>query len=89
MPRMTAEERAQLDALAARAKEEEEAESSFKVRARNSKGIEVEYTGTAAKDFLRKHGFEDEEEPDEDEGEPDEEPADKGGYGFGRRSKAK
>lgn len=88
MPRMSAEERAKLDELTARAKEEEEAESSFKVRARNSKGIEVEYTGSAAKEFLRKHGFEDEEEAGGDEEEEsDEEPADKG-Y-FRGRTKAK
>lgn len=85
MPRMTAEERAQLDALSQKAKEEEEAESSFKVRARNAKGIEVEYTGSAAKDFLRKHGFEEDEEPEAEEGdEQDEEPEDKGGYFRGR-----
>ena len=88
MPRMTDEERAQLDALSKKAKEEEEAETSFKVRARNAKGIEVEYTGTAAKEFLRKHGFEeDEEEAGDEEEEQDEEPENKGGYFRGRKGK--
>lgn len=94
MSRMTPEERAALKELSDRAKAEEDADSQFVVRARNAKGIEVEYTGAEARAFLKRHGFE-EDEPEQPEGddddaedEADKEPADKGGYWVGRRAKA-
>lgn len=92
MPRLTAEERAQLEALNKRAQEEDDADKGFMVRARNAKGIEVEYTGQAARDFLTRHGFEEAEAAEQEdsgeggEGGSDPAPAESGGYFRGRRA---
>lgn len=92
MARLTDEERAQLKALQDRAKAEDDEDREFKVRARNAKGIEVEYSGSAARRFLARHGFEDDEPEDEgDEDEPEDEepdPAPAGGEGYFRKRKA-
>lgn len=94
MARLTAEERATLQALADRAKAEDEADASTEVWVKNDKGHEVKLTGTKARKFLSQFGLDDEDgDDDEPEGEGDEDehddaPGDKGGY-FNKRPKNK
>jgi ribosome assembly protein YihI (activator of Der GTPase) len=76
MARMTAEERAQLEALSERAKAEESENEGLEIWVKGDDGPQVKLTGDRARKFLDRLGISDDDEQDaEEDAETDEPPA--------------
>jgi hypothetical protein len=88
MARLTKAEREQLEALAAKAKAEDEEDNSYEVWVKNDKGHEVKLTGAKARKFMSQFGVDDDDDDEVEETEAeteteevvDEEPAKPTGY---------
>jgi hypothetical protein len=81
MARLTKEERATLDALAARAKAEDDDDAAAEIVVENAAGHKVHLTGAKARAYMRKHGLDDLDDDgdagDDEDDLPDDPPAKK------------
>jgi hypothetical protein len=90
MARLTADERASLEALSKRAQEEDAEDSALEVWVRNDKGHEVKLTGSRARKFMSQFGIDDDEpaadaDADADGADQDAQPGGAGDSFWGRR----